>query len=42
MTERRNKMTNAEKIRNMTDVEIAKWYVVNCDIKMNKKCPKEK
>ena len=38
----RNKMTNADKIRNMTDEEIAKWYVINCNIKMNKECPKEK
>ena len=35
-------MTNADKIRNMTDEEIAKWYVINCDIKMKKECPKEK
>lgn len=33
-------MTNADKIRNMSDEELAKWYVIKCEIMMHKTCMK--
>lgn len=34
------KMTNADKIRNMSDEELASWYVIKCEIMMGIKCQK--
>ena len=33
-------MTNADKIRNMSDEELASWYVIKCEIMMGTKCQK--
>ena len=33
-------MTNAERIRSMTDDELASWYVIKCEIMMGIKCQK--
>lgn len=34
------KQTNADKIRNMSDEELASWYVIKCEIMMGTKCQK--
>lgn len=34
------KHTNADKIRNMSDEELASWYVIKCEIMMGIKCQK--
>lgn len=34
------KMTNADRIRNMSDEELASWYVIKCEIMMGIKCQK--
>lgn len=33
-------MTNADRIRNMSDEELASWYVIKCEIMMGTKCQK--
>ena len=33
-------MTNADRIRNMSDEELASWYVIKCEIMMGIKCQK--
>ena len=38
--ERRFIMTNADRIRNMSDEELASWYVIKCEIMMGIKCQK--
>lgn len=38
--ERRFRMTNADRIRNMSDEELASWYVIKCEIMMGIKCQK--
>ena len=35
-----DKQTNADKIRNMSDEELASWYVIKCTIMMKRDCPK--
>lgn len=32
--------TNADRIRNMSDEELASWYVIKCEIMMGIKCQK--
>ncbi len=39
-SERRFIMTNADRIRNMSDEELASWYVIKCEIMMGIKCQK--
>lgn len=34
------KMTNADRIRNMSDEELASWYVIKCEIMTGIKCQK--
>lgn len=34
------KVTNADRIRNMSDEELASWYVIKCEIMMGIKCQK--
>lgn len=34
------KKTNADRIRNMSDEELASWYVIKCEIMMGIKCQK--
>jgi len=34
------KHTNADRIRNMSDEELASWYVIKCEIMMGTKCQK--
>lgn len=34
------KTTNADRIRNMSDEELASWYVIKCEIMMGIKCQK--
>lgn len=34
------KETNADRIRNMSDEELASWYVIKCEIMMGIKCQK--
>ena len=34
-------MTNAERIRQMSDEELASWYVIKCTIMLKKDCPKQ-
>ena len=34
------KLTNADRIRNMSDEELASWYVIKCEIMMGIKCQK--
>lgn len=38
--ERRFRMTNTDRIRNMSDEELASWYVIKCEIMMGIKCQK--
>lgn len=33
-------MTNADRIRQMSDEELASWYVIKCTIMMKKDCQK--
>mgnify|MGYP004657747437 CR=1 FL=1 len=33
-------MTNADRIRSMTDEELASWYVIKCEIMVGIKCQK--
>ena len=33
-------MTNADRIRAMSDEELASWYVIKCEIMMGIKCQK--
>ena len=33
-------MTNADRIRQMSDEELASWYVIKCTIMMEKDCQK--
>lgn len=33
-------MTNADRIRQMSDEELASWYVIKCTIMMKRDCPK--
>lgn len=35
-----SKQTNADRIRNMSDEELASWYVIKCEIMMGIKCQK--
>ena len=35
-----SKHTNADRIRNMSDDELASWYVIKCEIMMGIKCQK--
>lgn len=35
-----DKQTNADRIRNMSDEELASWYVIKCEIMMGIKCQK--
>lgn len=35
-----SKHTNADRIRNMSDEELASWYVIKCEIMMGIKCQK--
>ena len=35
-----SKQTNADMIRNMSDEELASWYVIKCEIMMGIKCKK--
>lgn len=35
-----SRQTNADRIRNMTDEELASWYVIKCEIMMGIKCQK--
>ena len=35
-----SKKTNADRIRNMSDEELASWYVIKCEIMMGIKCQK--
>ena len=39
ITESKSK-TNADRIRNMSDEELASWYVIKCEIMMGIKCQK--
>ena len=39
-SERRFIMTNADRIRNMSDEELASWYVIKCEIMMGIKYQK--
>ena len=39
-SERRFRITNADRIRNMSDEELASWYVIKCEIMMGIKCQK--
>ena len=34
------RQTNADRIRNMSDEELASWYVIKCEIMMGIKCQK--
>ena len=36
----KTKQTNADRIRNMSDEELASWYVIKCEIMMGIKCQK--
>lgn len=36
----RKPQTNADRIRNMSDEELASWYVIKCEIMMGIKCQK--
>ena len=38
--EAENPQTNADRIRNMSDEELASWYVIKCEIMMGIKCQK--
>lgn len=35
-----SRKTNADRIRNMSDEELASWYVIKCEIMMGIKCQK--
>ena len=35
-----SRQTNADRIRNMSDEELASWYVIKCEIMMGTKCQK--
>ena len=35
-----SRQTNADRIRNMSDEELASWYVIKCEIMMGIKCQK--
>lgn len=35
-----SRMTNADRIKNMSDEELASWYVIKCEIMMGIKCQK--
>ena len=35
-----NRQTNADRIRQMSDEELASWYVIKCTIMMKRDCPK--
>lgn len=37
---RDRRQTNADRIRNMSDEELASWYVIKCEIMMGIKCQK--
>lgn len=37
---RTTNQTNADRIRNMSDKELASWYVIKCEIMMGIKCQK--
>ena len=35
-----DKQTNADRIRHLSDEELASWYVIKCEIMMGIKCQK--